>query len=98
MNDNLDRQQLEVEALESIFEGLTVTNNKATVNLNIELDETINLNGTELHHIPPVKFKFKLTPLYPSTSPPLIHLSASWLSLTELTVPGARKLKVLLLL
>ena len=48
MEDNIERQQLEVEALESIYEDLNVTNNKGIVNLKIELEQPIQLNGNEI--------------------------------------------------
>ena len=88
MEDNIERQQLEIEALESIYEDLNVTNNKGIVHLKIELEQPIQLNGNELFHLPPVKFKFKLVPSYPSTQPPLIQISSSWLTLEQLTVLG----------
>ena len=88
MEDNIERQQLEIEALESIYEDLNVTNNKGIVNLKIELEQPIQLNGNELFHLPPVNFKFKLVPNYPSTQAPLIQISSSWLTLEQLTVLG----------
>ena len=88
--EDAERQAFEIEALESIYDGLKVTDNKGTILLDIELEDEVKIGTKSVNYLPPIQFKFKLLPTYPSSSPPLIHLSSSWLTLQQLTVQGSK--------
>ena len=95
--EDAERQAFEIEALESIYDGLKVVDNKGTILLDIELEDEVKIGSKSVNYLPSIQFKFKLLPTYPSSSPPLLHLSSSWLSLAQLTVQGSKLVRIKLL-
>ena len=86
MDENEERQEMEIEALQSIHEDLKFENKIGIIFLEINTQKKVKLkpHGGHVQYLPPIKFMFKLVPEYPTLKPPFISLSACWLGLDKL--------------
>ena len=86
MEENEERQEMEIEALQSIHEDLKFENKIGIIFLEINTQKKVKLkpHGGHVQYLPPIKFMFKLVPEYPTMKPPFISLSTCWLGLDKL--------------
>ena len=91
--EHFDRQNDEIDALESIFENfhfdvekrVGIISVEAELPENgIEISDSESLTKSRVNYLPPIKLKFKLQPNYPEKIAPLITLSSCWLNLSQL--------------
>ena len=84
MEENEERQEMEIEALQSIHEDLKFENKIGIIFLEINTQKKVKLkpHGGHVQYL--IKFMFKLVPEYPTLKPPFISLSACWLGLDKL--------------
>ena len=89
----MDRQDDEIDALESIFENFhfDVAKRVGIISVEPELPENgVEISDSEnsvksrVHYLPPIKLKFKMPQDYPEKSAPLVTLSSCWLSILQL--------------
>ncbi|XP_063748390.1 E3 ubiquitin-protein ligase RNF14-like isoform X2 [Eleginops maclovinus] len=102
MNTDIEEQEDELLALESIFnseefvrdESKSAGEIRACVELpadfHVLLKEGHTLRQYEISFLPPLLLTFELPEDYPSCSPPLFALSCSWLTHTQLSTLSAQ--------